>query len=236
MTLQVGITSTITASKLYSITRPMPNAEPDTAQINHDLLVTGAVNGAKGVQIEVARAGLVTGHAGHPGVVFNCNGRLGDGAFQSLSPTNGGPGLNPLWVRGRGIIFLPNGVMKYERWFHGEETNHGNKGAGFHTEQITGNWTQYGAVLVTCTTNPNGSGALAVYGTTGLGGTVQVLLWSTTFTDGVKIQDAVTPNTNVARSIPPGIYASVFALGTVPTGPSTSIPVSITARPRAIFN
>ena len=238
MTLQVGITSTITASNLYNITRPEQGFVAYNVPINHDLLVTGAVNGAKGVQIEVASANLVTGgDSAHPGVVFNCNGRLGDGAFQATSPVGSAPAINPLWVRGRGIIFLQNGAMKYERWFHGTGTQnkaHEQYGAGFHTEVITGNWAQYGAVLVTCTTYPDGSGVLAVYGTTGLGGTVQALLWSKNFTDGEGLQDAIAPNTTANRSIPPGIYASVFAFGSVPTGPGTSIPVSITARPRLV--
>lgn len=224
MTLQVGITSTINSSKQYTLARP-DGSTSVPYPLGNDLLYTGPVGSSpKGVQIDVATAGLTTvGAQGHPGVVFNCNGRLSDNAFQTATPVNGGPNINPLWVRGRGIIFYPNGQMYYERWF--ESLGNTEGGAGHDKRLIPGNWTQYGAITVTCTTYANGTGKIGVYGTSGLGGTIQVELHSIDFADGETATDGASPHSTAQRSIPPGLYAAVFALN-----------AGITARPRAIFN
>lgn len=215
MTLFVGSTINISADHDYKWVRPN-DVKDGPYRCNLDLMYTGPVGSvAKGVSIDVVPS---PDDGGHPGIVFNCKGRLSDDRWQTLEPQNNAPTINPAWVRGRGVIFHKDGSIQYERWFH--QPGGANNECGHVVDTIPGNWKSYGAITVDCTTNPDGTGIMAVYGTSGLGGTVQALLHSWTFAPTETIN-------GVQRSIPTGIYAAAFALGAGN---------SIAVRPRGLYN
>ena len=223
MTLQVGITSTI-SPKSYVVKRPNGTLD-GPYQINHDLLVTGPIGASpKGVQLDIKPQHSSNASANaHSGVVLNASGdwqQLGN-----IAKVNGkdtfvqDTTVNQLWGHGRGWIFYNDGRIAYERWFlEGGVPKFALDFVGF-------NWLGFsGAFLATCTTNANGTGTTALYKTTGLGGAVTELLASIDFQ---PTETAWIGGSSKTFTIPTGQYASCFVIDAHCTAQ---------VRPRAIFN
>lgn len=245
MTLYVGATTTLTADATGVVTRTGPyKVEPFAGYL--DLLYTGPITSAgKGVSIDVQP----NDSGWHSGVVFNSHGSGVNQRFQ-VGLDDQKHDLNPLWTTGRGVIFHPTGEICYERWFEVGSPALVDCADGVASppllDQSKGNaiadWRNYAAIKVDCTTYPNGSGVIAIYGLSSLGGAVLSLIASFPFSTSEYIAPAdngSTPQANTVRhattlatlprtvNIPPSIYASAFA-----AGPGNAI----TVRPAAVYN
>jgi hypothetical protein len=218
MTLFVGTTTSITAANGVYVTRPSGVAEGPFS-LYADLLATGPIGAvAKGVQIDIKPSATGTSANDHSGIVLNTS-----GPWQALSAGSG----NPLWGHGRGIIFYKDGRVEYERWFVDIEGR-----ANASLLPIPLDWRNYDALVFSAYTNPNGTGEIALYSATGLGGSVIAELWRTVFAPyecvsvNTCVHKAALPS-NVCLPIGKGDYAAGFAIGENHQA---------TFRPRAIFN
>lgn len=219
MTLFVGTTTTMTSIDNVTITRPNGKPDPVKPSIYCDLLATGPVGSvAKGVQIDVKPSTTGTTNDDHSGAVINCT-----GTWQPLSAGSG----NPMWGHGRGVIFYKDGRVAYERWFV-DAMNRSNAAV----VNIAVDWRNYQAFVVSAYTNPDGTGEIALYSATGLGGTVLSELWRTSFATSESVPVSLCVHQSdisspVSLNIGKGDYAAGFTIG---EGHTASF------RPRAIFN